>query len=44
VKRILISIPEKFLAEMDKAAEQEQMQRSEFIRHLFREYKRKGKK
>jgi metal-responsive CopG/Arc/MetJ family transcriptional regulator len=36
--RVLISLPEKFLAEIDQLAEEEQRSRSELIREALRNY------
>jgi metal-responsive CopG/Arc/MetJ family transcriptional regulator len=40
MKKILISFPDNFLEEIDNQAKQETMTRSEFIRHLWRTYKK----
>ena len=39
--RVLISMPEKFLEDVDKAAEYESRTRSELIRVALREYMKK---
>lgn len=36
--RVLISMPDNFLKDIDKAAEKEQMNRSELIREALRSY------
>jgi len=36
--KVLISLPEKFLEEIDQAAEREQRSRSELIREALRQY------
>ena len=43
-KRVLISLPEKFLAEIDVVAEDEQRTRSELIREALRAYIRNPQK
>jgi CopG family transcriptional regulator/antitoxin EndoAI len=40
-KKVLISLPEKFLSEIDMVAEDEQRSRSELIREALRLYIRK---
>jgi CopG family transcriptional regulator/antitoxin EndoAI len=41
--RVLISIPEKFLSEVDDKAKEEQRSRSELIREALRLYLKTGK-
>lgn len=41
--RLLISMPEKFLQEIDDFAKQEQRSRSELIREALRKYMQKSK-
>jgi metal-responsive CopG/Arc/MetJ family transcriptional regulator len=41
--RLLISMPEKFLQEIDNFAKQEQRSRSELIREALRKYMNKAK-
>jgi CopG family transcriptional regulator/antitoxin EndoAI len=40
-KKVLISLPEKFLVEIDSLADEEQRSRSELIREALRNYIRK---
>ena len=41
--KVMISLPEGFLSELDRAAESEHRTRSELIREALREYLRGGK-
>ena len=41
--KVMISLPEKFLSEVDKAAQSEHRTRSDLIREALREYLRGGK-
>ncbi len=41
--KVMISLPEKFLSELDEIARVEHRTRSELIREALREYFRKGK-
>lgn len=43
MSRLLISMPEEFLKEIDKFAKQEQRSRSELIREALRRYMNKAK-
>jgi len=43
VKKVMISLPEQFLSEIDDAAKSEQRTRSELIREALREYLNKMK-
>ena len=43
MSRVLISMPEKFLDEIDQVAETENRSRSELIREALRSYLRKSK-
>ena len=38
VKRVMVSFPEEFLAEVDRVAEEEHRSRSEFLREAVRVY------
>jgi len=40
--KVMISLPEKFLSEVDKAARSEHRTRSDLIREALREYLREG--
>lgn len=42
--KVMISLPEGFLSEVDKAAKSEHRTRSDFIREALREYLRVGKR
>lgn len=42
--RVLISLPEKFLSEIDELADEEQRSRSELIREALRNYIRQNEK
>jgi Arc/MetJ-type ribon-helix-helix transcriptional regulator len=41
--KVMISLPERFLSEVDKAAEAEHRTRSDLVREALREYLREGK-
>ena len=43
MSRLMISMPDEFLAQIDKMAEQEQRSRSELIREALRKYMNKAK-
>ncbi|OGP89570.1 MAG: hypothetical protein A2157_16930 [Deltaproteobacteria bacterium RBG_16_47_11] len=42
--KVMISLPERFLSEVDKAAEAEHRTRSDLVREALREYLRGGKR
>jgi Arc/MetJ-type ribon-helix-helix transcriptional regulator len=42
--KVMISLPEKFLSEVDKAAQAEHRTRSDLVREALREYLRGGKR
>jgi metal-responsive CopG/Arc/MetJ family transcriptional regulator len=42
--KVMISLPERFLSEVDKAAQSEHRTRSDLIREALREYLRGGKR
>lgn len=43
MSKVMISLPDRFLSEVDQAARSEHRTRSELIREALREYFRKGK-
>ena len=43
MSKVMISLPDQFLSEVDQIAKSEQRTRSELIREALREYLRKGK-